>query len=241
MAFLADVPGPHERQSLEYGFVQLRVGNVADPLGPGRHGSIYAADHWLRRPCWEGRWCLTLSDVQPRHSRAKVPKLRQRSALSVSPVASQPADTGSDRNQDHPLRSPVPSVRRKADRYPSTGVFGSHIVRDEGRSRKQTARFRYLLQQPSHAYRTARANAGYDCDPTGRQSPLISMATSLSIVISDTYGCVIFPRHALPAVMVDLGNASKKIIRCFSIAARFADLIVQSHRIRRDCRYNRLP
>ncbi len=67
------------------------------------------------------------------------------------------------------------------------------------------------------------------------------MATSLSIVISDTYGCVIFPRHALPAVMVDLGNASKKIIRCFSIAARFADLIVQSHRIRRDCQYNRLP
>jgi hypothetical protein len=32
---------------------------------PGRHGSIYSADHWLRRPCWEGRWwshcvgCLT--------------------------------------------------------------------------------------------------------------------------------------------------------------------------------------
>src|SRR5207237_10149117 len=182
--------------------VQLRVGNVVYPLGPGHHGSIDAANHWLRRPCWEGRWCRTLSDVQPRHSRpkrdAKVPKLRQRSALSVSPVASQPADTGSDRNQDHPLRSPVPSVRRKADRYPSTGVFGSHIVRDEGRSRKQTARFRYLLQQPSNAYRTARANAGYDCDPTGRQSPLISIENSLSIVISAPLDTMHFPANILP-------------------------------------------
>src|SRR5258708_4665891 len=113
-SLLADFPGPHEGQPLEYGFVQVRVGHVANPLGPGGHGSIHAPDHWLRRPCRNGRWCRTLSDVQPRHSMAmldaEVPQLRQRSALSVPPMASQSADTRGDRNQDRPLRSPVPSV-----------------------------------------------------------------------------------------------------------------------------------
>ena len=59
--------------------------HVEDPLGPGRHGSIHAPDHWLRRPCRCGRWGRTLSHVQPRHSRATrvatVPQLRPRSCL----------------------------------------------------------------------------------------------------------------------------------------------------------------
>ncbi len=75
---------------------------------------------------------------------------RQRSALSVPPMASQSADIGGDRNQDRPLRSPVPSVRGKANRHHSTRVFGSHVVLDDCRSRNQTARFQNLLQQPSH-------------------------------------------------------------------------------------------
>ena len=53
-----------------------------------------------------------------------------------------------------------PSVRGKANRHPSTRVFGSHVVLDDGRSGKQTARFQDLLQPPSHAYLTGRANAG---------------------------------------------------------------------------------
>jgi hypothetical protein len=69
-SFLADVPGPHERQSLEYGSVQVRVGQVAVSLGAGGHESICAPDHWVRRPCGHGRWCRTLPDVQSRHSRA---------------------------------------------------------------------------------------------------------------------------------------------------------------------------
>src|SRR6476660_3562322 len=80
-SFLADVPGPHERQPLEHGSVPVRVGNTANPLGPGRHGSIYASDYWFRRPCGIRRWCRPLSDVQPCHSRAtldvEVPELRQ--------------------------------------------------------------------------------------------------------------------------------------------------------------------
>src|SRR2546429_1232665 len=86
-SFLADLPGPHERQPLEYLSLQVRVGNVADPLGPGRHGSIFAPDYWIRRPCRDCRWWRTLSDVQPRHSGptrdAKVPKLRQRSHARI--------------------------------------------------------------------------------------------------------------------------------------------------------------
>src|SRR6516165_1249286 len=116
-SLLADFPGPNERQPLEYRSVPVRVGHVADPLGPGRHGSIHAPHPWVRRPCGPGRWCRTLSDVQPRHSRptlhAEVPELRQRSALSLPPVASQSADSGGDRNQVPPLRSPVSSVRGK--------------------------------------------------------------------------------------------------------------------------------
>src|SRR5436853_5885824 len=77
--FLADFPGPHKRQSLEHGSVQVRVGHLADPLGPGHHGSIHAPDHWVRRTCGNGRWCRAVSDVQPRHSRpildAEVPQL----------------------------------------------------------------------------------------------------------------------------------------------------------------------
>src|SRR5437588_2777836 len=79
--FLADFPWAYERQPLEYRSIQVRVGHLAVPLGPGGHGSIHAPDHRVRRPCGNGRWCRTLSDVQPRYSRAtldaEVPKLRQ--------------------------------------------------------------------------------------------------------------------------------------------------------------------
>ena len=53
----------------------------------GRHGSIHAPDHWVRRPCRSSRRCRTLPDVQSGHSRppgdAEVPQLRPRSALSI--------------------------------------------------------------------------------------------------------------------------------------------------------------
>jgi hypothetical protein len=115
-------------------------------------------------------------------------------------VASQSADTGGDTNQVHPLRSPVPSVHGKANRHPSTRVFGSHVVLDDGRPRKQAARFQDLLQQPSHAYLSGRANAGYAGVTTNRKSPVVSMATSLSSPLSDTGGCVIFQRLPIAAV-----------------------------------------
>src|SRR5260370_9666077 len=48
-SFLADVPGPHERQPLEHGSVQVRVGKTPNPLGPGRHESIYEPVYCFRR------------------------------------------------------------------------------------------------------------------------------------------------------------------------------------------------
>src|SRR5215831_12272297 len=107
-------------------------------------------------------------------------------------MASQRPHTGRDRNQVRPLRSTVSSVRGKANRHRSTGVFGSHFVLDCGGSREQAARFQDLLQQPSHPYLNGRANAESACVTTNPKSPLVSMATSRSIVISDTSGCVIF-------------------------------------------------
>src|SRR5207249_9875851 len=66
-------------------------------------------------------------------------------------MASQPADTGVDANQVRPPRAPIPSIRGKADRHPAAGILGSHVVLDDGRPRKQAARFQDLLQQPSSA------------------------------------------------------------------------------------------
>ena len=148
--------------------------------------------------------CVGCSDVQPRPSRAslvaEVSEFGQRSALSVPPVASQSADTGGDRNQVHPLYSPVPSVRGKTNRHHSTRVFRSHVVLDDGRSGKQTARFQDLLQPPSHAYLTGRAIAGSARATTRRQSPLVSMATPLSSPLSDAGGCLISQTLALTAI-----------------------------------------
>ena len=115
-------------------------------------------------------------------------------------MASQPPDPGRDRNQVRPLRSTVSSVRGKANRHRSTGVFGSDFVLDCGGSRQQAARFQDLLQQPSHPYLNRRANAESAWVTTNRKSPLVSMATSLSILISDTSGCVILRRLSIAPV-----------------------------------------
>ena len=87
-----------------------------------------------------------------------------------------------------------------SDRHAATRIFGSPVVLDDGGPRKQTARVQGLLQQPSHAYLTGRANTGNARVTTHRQSPFVSMATQLSMLISNTHGCVIFQRLALAAI-----------------------------------------
>ena len=124
----------------------------------------------------------------------------------------QSADTGGNRNQVHPLASPVPSVRGKGNRHHSTRVSRSHVVLDDGRSGKQAARFQELLQPPSHTYPTGRANARSARVTTSRQSPLLSMATTLSGSLSDANGCV--TTHAHCGIRSTSAKTWNEIIRC---------------------------
>jgi hypothetical protein len=165
-------------------------------------------------------------------------------------MASQPPDTGRDRNQVRPLRSTVSSVCGKANRHRSTGVFGSHFVLDCGGSRKKAARFQDLLQQPSHPYLNERANAESACITTNRKSPLVSMATSLSIPISDTSGCVIFLRLSIAPVSGQPWEDFQlnHLVLAFLVAARFADPIrftltvsIRQRHLRKNGRNNNSP
>src|SRR5215467_11723246 len=153
-------------------------------------------------------------------------------------MASQPPDTGRDRNQVRPLCSTVSSVRGKANRHRSTGVFGSHFVLDCGGSREQAARFQDLLQQPSHPYLNGRANAESACVTSNRKSPLVSMATSLSILISDTSGCVIFRRLSIAPVSGRPWEDFQfnHLVLAFLVAVRFVNPIVslQPYQFARD-------
>src|SRR5215468_10093870 len=153
-------------------------------------------------------------------------------------MASQPPDTGRDRNQVRPLRSTVSSVRGEAYRHRSTGVFGSYFVLDCGGSRNEAARFHDLLQQPSHPYLNGRANAESACVTTNRKSTLVSMATSLSNLISDTSGCVIFRRLSIAPVSGQPWEDFQlnHLVLAFVVAARFADPIVslQPYQFARD-------
>jgi hypothetical protein len=86
------------------------------------------------------------------------------------------------------------------------------------------------IKQPSHAYLTEWANSRYARAATSRQSPFVSMATSLSILISDTHGCVIFQRLALAAASDRPRQNFQEIIRCSCIAKPFADPTVSLQR-----------
>ena len=76
----------------------------------------------------------------------------------------------------------------------SKGVFGSHAILDDCRSRKQAAGVPGLLQLLSRASLIGGANTRQEGTTTGRESDLLSMAISLSRLVSDTDRCVIVGR-----------------------------------------------
>ncbi len=88
--------------------------------------------------------------------------------------------------------------------------------------------FQNLLQPPTHAYRTGRANAGSVRVTTNCQSPLISLAASLPILISDGNGGLTVQRLGLTGHPVNLRKKpeSNHPVFAFLVAARFADPIV---------------
>src|SRR5688500_8549907 len=109
-------------------------------------------------------------------------------------MASQSANPGGRRNQDSALCSPVSSVSGAADWNGSKGVFGSHVILADCRYRKQAAGVPGLLQQLSNASLIGGANTRQKRSTTGRESDVLSMAISLSRLVSDTDRCVIVGR-----------------------------------------------
>jgi len=85
-----------------------------------------------------------------------------------------------------------------------------------------------IHKEPSHPYLNGRANAESICVTTNRKSPLVSMATSLSILISDTSGCVIFRRLSIAPVSGQPWEDFQlnHLVLAFLVAARFANPIV---------------
>src|SRR5262245_57735665 len=118
-------------------------------------------------------------------------------------MASQSANPGGSRNQDGAVCSLVSSVRGEADWNDSARVSGSHVILDDRRSRKQAAGVPGLLQCSSHPSLTERANtaSGRDEAPTGCESPLLSMGTSLSTPVLNTDRCLPRKRLFLPTVL----------------------------------------
>src|SRR5215510_9598214 len=156
-------------------------------------------------------------------------------------MASQPPDTGRDRNQVRPLCSTVSSFRGKADRHRSTRIFGSYVVLDDGRPRKQAARFQDLLQQPSRPYLDGRANAESACITTNRKSPLVSMATSLSSPLSDPDSCLICQRLALAVALSRPWQYFQRNHSVFLNYRAFRGISSFTQPDTARCRYNRDP
>ena len=116
---------------MEHRPVPVRVGDPAKPLGAGSDGPIHAADRRLWHPCWNRGWPGPVPYVQPCDSRAlasDAPQLRPRPAVSVSPMARQPAGAAGDRGEECAVCAAVASVGRTVDRHAATRMRGSAAV-----------------------------------------------------------------------------------------------------------------
>ena len=116
---------------MEHRPVPVRVGDPAKPLGAGNDGPIHAADRRLWHPCWNRGWPGPVPYVQPCDSRAlasEAPQLRPRPAVSVSPMARQPAGAAGDRGKECAVCAAVASVCRTVDRHAATRMRGSAAV-----------------------------------------------------------------------------------------------------------------
>ncbi len=90
---------------------------------------------------------------------------------------------------------PCPIHSWKGSSAPFDASIGSHVVLNNGRSRKQAARFQDLLQQPSHAYQS-QTSARFD--------------GNLTVVTYIRHQWLRnFPRLSIAAYPVNLGKTSK--------------------------------
>src|SRR5215475_5829910 len=66
-----------ERLAVVVGFISMRVCNIANVLGFGRHGSIYATDRGLRRSPRRGGRTGVVPDVQSSDSRTDTAEISE--------------------------------------------------------------------------------------------------------------------------------------------------------------------
>src|SRR5260370_5104094 len=95
-----------------------------------------------------------MRDVRSRHRRrapAETPQHRPRPAVSIPPLARQPAGTRNRGNQIRPLCPGIASVRRAADRYDPARVSRPGVVLECARSDAQVGGIPGLLQCLSRA------------------------------------------------------------------------------------------
>ena len=118
------------------------------------HWVLVVMDQFTRRICWfwcSGRhrgWGGSVPDVPASDSRANNAQLsqhRQRSLVSIPPVAGQPPSAGGDGNQDGALCALLPSVCGAARWNLTPRMPGPRVVLDDDRPRGEATRFPTLL------------------------------------------------------------------------------------------------
>jgi hypothetical protein len=120
--FLAHILGAYEGQPLEHRSLSMRISRAKDLLGAGCHGSVHKADCWIRNSCRNRERLGRLSHVQSGKSRtapSKVFKLRSRSLIPISSMASQSSSARRRGSQNCAVRAAVASFCRAIDRNDS--------------------------------------------------------------------------------------------------------------------------
>ena len=100
--------------------ILLRVYSAEKSLGDGHYGSVHTQDYWLCSPCWKCRWSNALPYVQRRHfysGLATAYKHRQRSAISIPSMESQPQSSRNRGGEVTAICTDVSSVCGKAGQW----------------------------------------------------------------------------------------------------------------------------
>ena len=160
---------------------------LRSPLGAGGDGPRHATDRRLWHPCWNRGWPRPVPHVQPCDSRAlasEAPQLRQRPAVSVSPMVRQPAGAAGDRGEECAVCAAVASVCRTVDRHAATRMRGSTAVLVCVGPGRQTGGLPGLLQCASGPCVVGRADARPDTKGCRTARPL-PLGRALPRTLSD--------------------------------------------------------
>ena len=133
----------------------------------------------------------------PWQKSSEIPELGSRSAVSVSPVASQFASARYPGNQNGSLRSAVASICGTFDRNHSARISGSDAVLDHIGSGDEAGRFQGLLQRLPNTLGTCGEGAIVaNRTKHSSQAWFPPVAATLRRLISNTHGCLMSTNQA---------------------------------------------